>query len=275
MKMDIGTPVELMKYEYTEFGSARQAYLTFLNESPHLVTALSGRFLLLDASGGIVENRRVAFGQLHADAGQTFACHLTLEESAAHATATMVVEDVVFDGAEPWSLHPLRLKEYEDPPLAEGPDRNALIAIAGHDALCFPQRQENTWLCVCGRYNRLRWSACRRCQRERDKVLTDYTQEKVLAAHAARIEKVRKAPPYVLVDGAKRKNGQRMPSPQKKASVPPRQILLAVLGCMVIIALVWGIIALTKRAPEEQDNGQAPVNAAVTVAPDYLLPIRE
>lgn len=273
MKMDIGTPVELIRFECTDFGAARQAYLTFLNESPRRVTALSGRLTLLDAAGAVVESRRTAFGHLRAEPGQPFVCVLSLDGCPVPASATVLVEDVVFEAEEAWSLHPQRLKEYETPALEDGPDRNALIAIAGHDAVCFPARQENTWLCACGRYNRWRWTHCRRCQRQRDATLADLTPEKVRAAHAARIEKVRQAPPHVLMDGTRRGQSPPPSTPRKTGKGRTQRLLAIVAGCVVLIALIWGIVAMARR-PSAQDRVPEATGQTQTAAPDYLLPIR-
>lgn len=221
MKMDIACPVELIRFEEADFGEGRrQAYLTFLNESMYVVTALSGQMILLNEDQEALDERRVSFGPIAVEPGETFLCHLALDGYPPFTDAAVLVEDVLFDGEEPWALHPSRVKDYVPPVLEEGPARNALIAVAGHDAVCYPEKLDNLWVCVCGRYNRARWPVCRRCRRERDEVLAAYTPERVGAAFSQRVREDRNKPPRVLVQGTP---PRRQPRPAEVEEAPPRQ----------------------------------------------------
>lgn len=277
MKMDIACPAELLHFEQADFGEGRrQAYLTFLNESPYPIVALSGVLALLDTQGELLEERRISFGALEAPAGTRFTCHLALDGYPGFDAAEMVIEDVVFAGEEPaWALHPLRLKEYAPPVLPEGPERNALISIAGEDAVCFPQQHENMWVCVCGRYNRWRWTACRRCRRERDAVLSTLQPDRVMDMYEQRVEMNRKKPPKVIVDGSQRREKEEKPKPPRARRVLPEdlrgRIITAVMCLLVVALLVWGIVALMQRMPAQ--TRQTGPDTAPPIISDYLEPI--
>lgn len=276
MKMDIACPAELLHFEQTAFGDGRrQAYLTFLNESPYTITALSGRLALLDAQGNPVQDKRVAFGQIDAGPGARFACHLALDNTQPFASASMLVEDVLFDGQDPWALHPTRLKDYHPPVLEDGPQRVALVSIAGEDAICFPERFSTTWVCVCGRFNRWRWAACRRCRRDRDKTLA-LTPEYVEQRYAARVREAQQAPPQVVIDGAarRRKNAAARQAASQPAQKRSMRWLALLLVFAVVSASLWGAIALGRRilrgqTPAVQDNA----SPAPAIETDFLEPI--
>lgn len=285
MRMDIASPVELMMIEQADFGDGRrQAYLTFLNESPYVITALSGRVTLMDETGAVIEDRRTGFGKLAAPPGRRFTCHLSLDDAPDFVSATMLIEDVLFDGVEPWALHPLRVKDYEPDLLPDGPERAALIAVAGEDAVCYPAQGDGTWTCVCGRFNRLRWSFCRRCRRDRDEVLERFTPERVRADHQARIAQAQRKPPRMIVDGAaaKQQRATRERKPRPPASEEGWLHWLAehwplLLAIVVVSALlIWGVITLASRMPglsPYSPTSTSDVTRAPAFEPDYLDPL--
>ena len=152
MLMDIACPAELLRVELAEFGDGRRlAYLTFLNETDKPITAVAGRMTLLRADGGVVEHRQAAFDGLFAPAGEKFTCHLPLDDFPLFDAAEMSLEHAAFVADAPWALSPRRLMDCTPPPLAEGPERVALVALAGRDTVCFPERRDSLWICVCGR----------------------------------------------------------------------------------------------------------------------------
>lgn len=279
MKMDIATPAELVRFEQASIGENRLGYLTFLNESTHSITALSGRLLLLDECGGKLGGDRVSFGQILAAPGAHFTCHLPLDGYPAFASATMIVEDVLFDGEEPWALHPTRLREYAVPMLPEGPARNALIAMAGIDAVCYAARHGSSWLCVCGRFNRWRWSSCRRCRRGRDETLHAFTPENTDAAYQVHLDKARQAPQQVLVVGKARKKTSLPESrPQKSPGKIDKRFFRWITGAtalIVTVLFVWWLVS-TLRTSQEQP-APLPTVAGTPIPsyePDYLEPVR-
>lgn len=297
MKMDIAVPTELVHVEHAAYGDARVAYLTFQNESANIITAVSGRLVLRDEDNETLESRRVAFGDLQAMPGERYTCHLALDGFPPFVSATMLVEDVVFVEEEPWALHPSRVRDYVPAILPDGPERIALVAIAGEDAICFPEQDGSLWVCVCGRFNRWRWGSCRRCHRDRDHTLEAYTEPAVMAAYAAKVEKARKLPPRVLIDGerntqqrtrqsapppppsTKKKRAQKPTSRQKAAKQKPprsgsgtasRWIAIA-LGVAVFALIVWGLVSLFGRLPGEISSQLVDINPSGVL--DYLDPV--
>lgn len=275
MRMDIACPTELIRVEHADYGNGRrQAYLTFLNESPFVITAISGQLALLDGGGMLLEETRVAFSDINTPPGREFTCHLAIDDYPDFYTAMMVVEDVLFDGEEPWALHPMRLRDYTPPVLADGPDRRALIAIAGDDAVCFAARQESTWLCVCGRYNRLRWTACRRCRRDRDATIAAFSPDAVRNGYATHVEVANRKPQRVIVDGAAQRRRREAPPIQEERTRGRSSWLTRVIAIgtfLTIVGLIaFGVLRLVHRVP---DYGGVSVEEVRSVSVDYLEPI--
>lgn len=192
MLMDVGSPAELIRFEQTCFGQGRrQSYLTIQNEAEDTIVALSGHLILLDGAGKPVEERRVSLEDLSAPAGEAFTYHLALDGFPPFEDAKLRVETVDFLREAPWTMNAGRLMDLTPPELPAGRDRVALVAVAGRDAVCFPEKRRSLWVCVCGRFNRWRWATCRRCGRSRDEVFETLVPEEVRAAYRAHVEAVR------------------------------------------------------------------------------------
>lgn len=279
MIMDIACPTELIRVEQAHFGEGGgQAYLTFLNESENVISALSGRIALLSPEGRIIERRRIAFDGLRAQPGASFTCHLALEGYPPFEDAEVSVEQVEFLGEAPWVPKESRVMDVTPPPLENGPERVALVAVAGHDAVCFPQRRDSLWICACGRFNRWRWRACRRCGRERDTALETLTPDAVLAAYQAHARAVRGEDQKRLIQRAeetrlrKQKTLEDMKR-QKRTRLLKRRAAAACAMLLVLGLLVWGGIKLFAPKQSESKTG-AVLGQSKTPPPiDYLEPL--
>lgn len=285
MKMDIACPVEMLRFEQADFGEERrQAYLTFLNESTYVITAVSGRVALLDRAGKELEEQYVSFGSLSARPGEAFTCHLALDGFPQFDDAEMLIGEVMFEGEEPWAMNPSRVHYYDPPVQEEGPARNALVAIAGRDAICYPSQVDTMWICVCGRYNRRRWIACRRCRRERDAVL-EYTPERVGALFEAQVQEQQQAPPRVLINGAPRpprpprddRPQRPAPKTRKRKRRQPLQLpdlrsqgVVVVIAVLVTVLLFWGTISIGRRLSGISGAPEQSIDQPQAIPMDYL-----
>lgn len=274
MLMDISCPAELLRFEQTQFGDgSRQAYLTFLNEAEANITGVSGCLTLLDGDGRALERRRVFFDALDANIREKFTCHLALDEYPEFDTAQMTVEAVVFAQGEPWMLNPERLVDCTPPELADGPERVALVAIAGRDAVCYPARRRGHWVCVCGRFNRRRWHACRRCGRQRDEVLQSYTPELVVETYRSHVEAVRAGDARRLTEQAGEAHAKKVQALKRDRNRIKRNRVIALGICLVLIgALLFGLIRLFSRSGKDSENAAQPLPTP-TLYVDYLTPV--
>ena len=258
MLMDIACPVELIRAEQTSFGGdCHVAYLTFLNESDRPIVTVSGRMTLRGENGQILDHLQVAFDSLTADPGETFTCHLTMDDYPPFASAEVSLEYVAFDAGEHWALHPRRLMDCTPPPLPQGPERVALVALAGHDAVCFPERRDTLWVCLCGRYNRWRWLSCRRCKRERDETLAVFTPQQVLSDYQEAVETLRAQDQERLVARAeethtKKKQVAAQKEHRKRIALRERRFIALAATVLVVSLLIWGLLKLLGPSTGEQ-----------------------
>lgn len=87
----------------------------------------------------------------------------------------LVVIEVAFAGGTTWGkgdydLQEVRLDHIEDPE-----ELARLQKVAGRDALFYGRKNEDSWTCVCGRYNLLEEDNCLRCQRSKFYVFEDFS----------------------------------------------------------------------------------------------------
>ena len=105
----------------------------------------------------------------------------------------LVIEKVWFADATVWRRGNAPVVEYESNAIPSGRKLDQLRFVAGEDAVGYPQLQEQTWLCVCGRANDLKSDRCCRCKRGRDTVFASCTPENVenlIAAHEQKLKTV-------------------------------------------------------------------------------------
>ncbi len=187
--MDLTTPVELYAVEVLHDSTGRaQAYFTFLNCAVETLCSLYATITLLDDGGTGVGTFPLRCDGLQAVGHSRFTVCRAVDDMPAFSGARALVREAAFADGARWHIDESAVLDCTPPALTPGPDRIALIAVAGPDAVCFPQRRGNVWVCVCGRFNRMEWSACRRCQRGRDDTLARFTPERTHEAYEQKLE---------------------------------------------------------------------------------------
>ena len=187
--MDLTTPVELYAVEVLRDSTGRaQAYFTFMNCAAASLRTLYATLTLLDDGGKSIGAFPLRCEGLDAPGHSRFTVCRAVDDAPAFSGARALVREAVFADGSCWRIDEGAVLDCTPPALAPGPDRVALVAVAGPDAVCFPQRRGNVWVCVCGRFNRLEWTACRRCQRGRDETLARYTPVRTHEAYEKKLE---------------------------------------------------------------------------------------
>jgi len=90
----------------------------------------------------------------------------------------IVVEKVGFKDGTQWNREKAELKEINIPEVSTE-KLNNLKTIAGFDSVTYPFEDEDSWTCVCGRYNKKDDKKCVRCDREKEEVFKEYNQKSV------------------------------------------------------------------------------------------------
>lgn len=91
----------------------------------------------------------------------------------------IVVEKVGFKDGTQWSREKAELKEINIPEVS-AEKLNNLKTIAGFDSVTYPFEDEDSWTCVCGRYNKKDDKKCVRCDREKHKVFKNYNEDSIV-----------------------------------------------------------------------------------------------
>ena len=180
MKSDLTCPVEVVSVrigqESEESGSRGQlvCVIEFFNLSEKVIDSLQMNIIGFDAEGGRIGGRLVraaARGEARARfSGAFLPDHL---EDAERVEAS--VEKVWFQDGVVWRREERNVREFTPNALPEGRELDRLRAVAGPDAAGYAREDDIVWMCVCGRANRTSDDHCRRCEREREQVLRDYS----------------------------------------------------------------------------------------------------
>lgn len=277
-RIDFSCPIELLSFDRADFGSERaQGYLTFLNESAQEITCIKGKLIILE-EGEILFEKDVTLSGLSCAPGEKMDAHLALDGAPEGDDARFEPYCVTFLEGDKWFFSEEALVECVYPPAAQGREKIALIAMAGADAVYFPQTFERTWLCTCGRFNRSRWGYCRRCARKREEALL-LTREEVLQQYAAYEEEMKARgsfpPPAAEEKKPVRTRGAAVKAeetPKKKKNGKKRRNPLLQAACwLLVLALALGcLFAVYTAADSLLDR----INAASAYPIEYLAPVR-
>lgn len=181
MLVDLSCPVDLLHVEVLrDSGGRAQAYLDCKNLSGYTVIGLRGElFHPKEAQAWPFSVQGFAAGP-----GEAFApCAWVDDVPPLTGPVSVQIHAVSFVEAEDWEENPEELILCPEENLPPGPDRVALVAIEGKDAVCWPHRFQHAWRCVCGRYNLPIDAACVRCGRDREEVFAYCVPEVVHQAY--------------------------------------------------------------------------------------------
>ncbi len=179
MRIDLNCPAEIIRTALSREEDPR-AELTLMNLTDRGIDSCEATVRVLDREGTelgrAVHRARALRGRPHS----AFVMGVPMELPEEAVSAEAVLDKVWFEDNDVWRRDPAREREYEPNLLPPGNDLNALRYVAGRDALGFPVQQAELWLCVCGRPNGNRDSACVRCRRPRDLVFQQFNRNAVL-----------------------------------------------------------------------------------------------
>lgn len=283
MLMDISCLTEFRKIEQVHFSDGRRlAYLTFLNESDETIIAISGRLTMMDENGHVIERRRISFKNLRVKPREAYVCNLALDTYPAFEDAHMSVESISFLMQDEWSMDPNQFINCRPPELDPGPEKNALVAVAGRDAVCFPEQRDQYWICVCGRFNKKEWNVCCRCNRLRQKVFREFNKGAVLDAYQSHIAEMRHRD---VIQRQRQRWEERNKTYQdmslqakKERNERFERILLIGTTCVLVGSLLlWGITQLAKTQKNNPNANLTTISVprTPTTEPeiDYLAPL--
>ncbi len=265
--MDLTCPAEFDSVEVLRDSSGRaQAYLTFRNLSDRALTELHAQVTMLDAQGASMGVRPLRYRRLQSQPHAPFTLCMVMDELPFFQDARVVIQRVGFDGGEAWVGAPDALRDCTPKVLAPGPQRVALTAIAGADAVCWPERREDVWVCVCGRFNPRALRACRRCRRSREETFSRYQLGPVMAQYQRQREELVHTEREEREEATQRQRSMRTSRQAEFAhmlSLLKRRRLAFWMALFAGLIIAWGAVNLLRQ----QLSRQAGLPPAATRAP--------
>lgn len=259
MRQDLTCPVELRSWERARDDRGRvRVYLKVFNLSTREIRE-ADVILTWRGEQGERGEKKVSFENLNWAARSRQRLSVTLTAGDVQVRAVRFVR-LAFAGYEKeWIGRRERFVSYPGTPgIRDARLARRLSVLAGPDAVCFPRRDSDSWLCVCGRRNLNDRPRCVRCRRRRETVFARYQKEKVLEARL----------PHGAEDAARRPLTQfRQPVSAREKYLRQKKLLwrrtamLLILLCLLLFAL-W--CANRAAAPRPNTDVIPPVRAVQT-----------
>ena len=245
--MDLKCPVEFVSTEITRDSAGHaQAYLTFFNLGTKTVEGLRAMVTLEDERGQTVDIRPLRHRGLNAPGRSLFTLCIAADRLPYFENARAMIHAVYLAEEETYRLDEEALMDctvQEEPP---GDAKNALIGVAGADAVCYASERTGAWVCLCGRYNENSRSSCVRCRRSRRQVFA-LTPERAIEEYAnlrrAESERVEAGKIDAHRQAQKLRRQRRIAYERRvkkdKQRILFRRIVLGALGAAMLLGIGW------------------------------------
>ena len=184
MKMDLSCPIELHGYALSFSGSGVQASVRLYNLSNRRIASFEAVAKWRSSAAGRSVAAPFCAERLRAGGESEFTLSLSTARLPEADQLELVFTSVRFeDGGPDWRAGHGQIVEVAPPAPIPSDELGRLRSAAGHDAICYPQQDADTWRCVCGRVNAQTDGVCARCRRDRSSAL-GHTPESVRASAA-------------------------------------------------------------------------------------------
>ena len=229
MKLDLTCPLELWQYSAV---NDRQCRLKLYNLSDKEVESVQLMLTVTDEDG---EKRSVTTERMRdLAAGAKKPFELTIDVPAKLHELELKVDRVWFFDGTVWRRGSAPLTEVESNAIPDSNELDMLRRMAGQDAIGYPVDHGALWTCVCGRPNKASSAKCIRCEREKQVIFSDFTEEsvrEVIRLYRLRAEeKSRQARAQSALEEEKRQE-----KIQKKKKRKKRVVI-----CLVLLVILAG-----------------------------------
>lgn len=256
MKIDLTCPVELWQYSMPTENNAECTFV-LNNLSSKVVVSVMVTLAGYDKENNLLFRQSERTQGLKAGVGERFTILFLPSQWENVESTDLTIEKVWFDDATVWRKGNAPLANYTPNNLKSSRALDELRFVAGRDAVGYPERQMQVWVCVCGRANSLDAVRCCRCERGRDYVFASLSRDNVkqiIAVHEKKLSDVARE--------AREENSRLMEADQllrlRKKKKKRRVIALAIAGATLaaacVAAWIWGIPALRYHQATQQMN---------------------
>ncbi|MBE7040144.1 MAG: DUF5050 domain-containing protein [Ruminococcaceae bacterium] len=183
MKFDLSCPVQLVSAHINT--ETQTAEATFLNLSPQTITAISYEIILFDENGEIISKVPAEQTDISFPARETFTTVIPTEN--AQSVDIIFIQFTFEDGTVFTPLGEMVEISFDE---LSQTDKAHFKRAGISDAKCYAKEEESYWLCVCSRPNHKSSENCIRCNRSKEDVLTNYSNEHSLASAVLKKEEL-------------------------------------------------------------------------------------
>lgn len=198
MLVNINCPIELLEYQLYRSKETGKVYCSFRfnNISEKRIKGFNATIYCFDQFGEPVgwESNSLEYKlQLTESIGpnQAFGDNeKILLDNFSHArNIDIVIDKVLFNDETTWTKTETELEKVELKEINNPRQITFVKAHEGNDAKYYSQILNDKWTCVCGRLNLENMETCKRCKREKDHVLSIYSNEETINEHIKLYEK--------------------------------------------------------------------------------------
>jgi len=190
-RIQVNCPIEVKKYSLAYSKEPQDIYseISFINVSKTVIKAFRIHIECFDSLEESVDSHllplRVTFQDISILGRSEYVTPdwIRLTDRQRTRRIRIKIEKILYQDGSIWQDD---LSDFQIVPFSSLPDSILtanLVEIAGDDAIVFASDNADNaefWTCVCGKANEIGYELCKRCGREKNKVLSFLTQDQVL-----------------------------------------------------------------------------------------------
>ncbi len=239
MKIDLSCPAEVWRYELPK-KDYPACDLMLYNLSEKIITSVEVTVLFLNKEQEEVERLIYRAHDLDGRPSTAFSVTVPKEDAGDATSLEVMIDKIWFSDASVWRRGKYALSEYTPNNLPNSRSLEMLRYVAGSNAVGFPQKQENLWICVCGRPNGADERTCARCHREREQVFTRFNREAIEKLTSQREHQL------ALQAKAAREDASRLQLQREKVyeakKKKRRKVITIVVSCAAVAGIAYGSV---------------------------------
>ncbi|MCS1381331.1 ankyrin repeat domain-containing protein [Lysinibacillus sphaericus] len=189
MLVDINCPIELLEYQLYRSKKTGNVYCSFRfnNISEKTIKGFNATIYCFDQFGeptGSVSNCFEHKFHLPDSIGPSQAFdtneRISLDNFLHARKVEIVIEKVLFSDETTWTKAETELEKVELKEIHNPRQLAYVKAHEGNDAKYYSQLLNDKWVCVCGRLNLENMEACQRCKKEKNHIISIYSNEETI-----------------------------------------------------------------------------------------------
>lgn len=166
MKLDLSCPIEVRGYTLSFADGIPEASVRLYNLTTRRIASFEAIAKWRSSANGKSIALPFCTDRLRAGGESGFKINLTCNRLSDADQIELIFSSIRFEDGEDWRAGTGLIVDIEPLEPISTSDLCALRTVAGEDAVCFPQQNDETWRCICGRVNHNTSESCVRCHRK-------------------------------------------------------------------------------------------------------------